>query len=186
MAALMRCRSCGYVTAAGKLKDTCPACGAPRKMLEPWTDPVSDRRRSLLEMGLHPMVIHFAVAFAASAFALSLFALAFPRFLAGLATNLLVVMTAVLPLAVLAGWAAGAFDGRLRFRRLATPLLARKMILGASVFLETLAAAAVLFAFGLEPTWARVAIAILLGVALGGVAVLAKIGVGLRDAELPG
>ena len=111
MVAMVRCRSCGYVAAAGKLKDACPACGAPRKMLEPWTDPVGERRRALLELGLHSMVVHFTVAFAASAFALSLFALALPGFLAGLATNLLVVMTAVLPLAVLAGWAAGVGKG---------------------------------------------------------------------------
>jgi rRNA maturation protein Nop10 len=186
MSSMSRCRSCGFVTAEGRLKDVCPACGAPRKMLEPWADPVSERRRALLELGLHPMVIHFTVAFAASAFALSLFALAFPRFLAGLATDVLIVMTAVLPLAVLAGWVAGAFDGRIRFRRVRTPLLVQKMIMGGSVFLETLATAALLFGFGLEPPWVRVATAVLLGLALGTVAVLAKIGVGLRDAKLPG
>jgi rRNA maturation protein Nop10 len=186
MSSMKRCRSCGYVTADAKLRDVCPACGVPRKMLEPWTDPVGEQRRALLELNLHPMVIHFTVAFAASAFALSLFALAFPRFLAGLATDVLVVTTAVLPLAVLAGWAAGAFDGRVRFRRVSSPLLVRKMLLGGSVFLETLAASALLFTFGLEPAWARVGIAVLLGLALGTVAVLAKIGVGLRGAELAG
>jgi hypothetical protein len=186
MAALMRCKSCGYVIAEGKLKDVCPACGVPRKMLEPWTDPVGERRRALLELGLHSMVVHFTVAFAASAFALSLFALVVPRFLAGLATNLLVVLTAVLPLAALAGWAAGAFDGRIRFRRLGTPLLTRKMLMGASVFFETLAAAALLFTVGFDPFWARIVIAALLGLALGAIAMLAKIGVGLRRAELPG
>jgi rubredoxin len=186
MAVMMRCRSCGYVVAEGKLKDACPACGVPRKMFEPWTDPVSARRRALLEMTLHPLVIHFTIAFTASAFALSLYSLAFPRFLAGLATNMLVVMTAVLPITVLAGMAAGIFDGKIRFRRATTPLLVRKMVMGASVFLETLAAATSLFAFGLDPMWVRVVIAVLLGVALGGVGVLAKIGGGLRGAKLPG
>ena len=182
----MRCRSCGYVAAGGKLKDVCPACGVPRKMFEPWTDPVGGKRQALLEMNLHPMVIHFTVAFTASTFALSLFSLFFPRFLAGLATNMLVVMTAVLPLTVLAGWAAGMVDGRIRFRRLATPLLVRKAVMGGSVFLETLAAAVLLFTFGLEPGWVRIAIAVLLGLSLGAVAVLAKIGVSLLCARSPG
>jgi rubredoxin len=186
MAAMMRCRSCGYVIAEGKLKDACPACGVPRKMFEPWNDPVSEKRRALLELDLHPIVIHFTVAFAASAFALSLFSLAFPRFLAGLATNVLVVMTAVLPIAVLAGWAAGVFDGKVRFRRVTTPLLVRKMAMGASVFLETLAAAVLMFAFGLDPLWVRIAIAVLLGLSLGTVAALSKIGVSLLGAKFPG
>jgi rubredoxin len=186
MNTMMRCRSCGYVITEGKLKDVCPACGVPRKMFEPWTDSVSGKRQALLEMGLHPMVIHFTAAFTASTFALSLFSLVFPRFLAGLATNMLVVMTAVLPLTVLAGWAAGVFDGRVRFRRATTPLLVRKMAMGGSVFLETLAAAVLMFSFGLDPMWVRIVIAILLGLSLGAVAVLAKIGVSLLGAKSPG
>jgi rubredoxin len=186
MNTMMRCKSCGYVIAEVKLKDVCPACGVPRKMFEPWTDPLSPKRRALLELELHPIVIHFTVAFTASAFALSLFSLAFPRFLAGLATNVLVVMTAVLPLAVLAGWAAGVFDGKIRFRRATTPLLARKMVMGGAVFLETLAAAVLLFVFGLDPLWARIVIAVLLGLALGEIAMLMKIGVGLLGATVSG
>jgi hypothetical protein len=186
MAAGIRCTSCGFVVAEGTVKGVCPACGAPRKSLEPWTDPVSPKRRALLDLNLHPLVIHFTVAFAASAFALSLFALLFPGFLAGLATDVFVVMTAVLPLAVLAGWTAGIVDGRIRFRRSATPLLLRKMVMGGSVFVETLAAAVLLLVFGLDPVWVRIVIAILLGVALGAVAMLAKIGAGLVGAKLPG
>jgi hypothetical protein len=186
MSAFLRCTSCGYVTAEAGVRGECPACGAPRKSLEPWTDPVSPKRHALLDLNLHPLVIHFTVAFAASAFALSLFALAFPRFLAGLATNVFVVMTAILPLAVLAGWAAGVVDGTIRFRRATTPLLLRKMAMGGSVFVETLAAAVLLLVFGLDPVWVRIVIAILLGVALGAVAMLAKIGAGLAGAKLPG
>jgi hypothetical protein len=155
-------------------------------MLEPWSDPVGPRRRALLDLNLHPLVIHFTVAFAASAFALSLFALVFPGLLAGLATDVFVVMTAVLPLAVLAGWGTGVVDGRIRFRRAATPLLLRKMAMGGSVFVETLAAAVLLLVIGLDPVWVRIVVAILLGAALGAVAMLAKVGAGLAGAKLPG
>lgn len=186
MGAMLRCQTCGYVIAEGKLKDACPACGALRKAFGPWTDPLGVRRRALLDLGLHPMVIHFTVAFAASAFALSLFALAVPRFLAGLATDVFVVMTALLPLATLAGGAAGVIDARIRFRRATTPLAVRKMAMGGSVFLETLAAAVLLFTVGLDPLWVRIVIAALLGLAVGAVALLAKIGVGLAEAKVPG
>ncbi len=186
MAAMMRCKSCGYTIAEEKLKDACPACGALRKMFEPWTDPLGPKRRALLEMELHPIVIHFTVAFSASAFALSLFSLAFPRFLAGLATNMFVVMAALLPLTVLAGWAAGVFDGKVRFRRVTTPLLVRKMVMAGAVFLESLAAAALMLAFGLDPAWVRVVMAVFLGLALGTVAMLAKVGMALAGAKLPG
>jgi hypothetical protein len=67
-----------------------------------------------------------------------------------------------------------------------TPLLLRKMVIGASVFVETLGAAVLLFAFGLDPLWVRIVIAVLLGLSLGSVAVLAKIGVALLGAKMPG
>jgi hypothetical protein len=95
-------------------------------------------------------------------------------------------MTAVLPLTVLAGWAAGMLDGRARFRRVNTPLLVRKMAMGGSVFLETLAADVLMFTFGLDRVWVRIAIAVLLGLSLGAVAVLAKIGASLLCAKSPG
>lgn len=186
MGAMLRCRTCEYVVAEGKLRDACPACGAPRKAFVPWTDPLGARRRAALDLGLHPIVIHFTVAFCASAFALSLFALAVPRFLAGLATDVFVVMTALLPVATLAGWAAGVIDARIRFRRATTPLAVRKMAMGGAVFLETLAAAVLLFTVGLDPLWTRIVVAALLGLAVGSVALLAKIGVGLVDAKVPG
>lgn len=186
MAAMLRCRSCGYVIAEAKLKGPCPACGFARKQFEPWTDPLAPRRRARLELELHPMVLHFTVAFTASAFALALFAIFFPGFLAGLAADLLLVMTAVLPVAVVAAVATGVFDGKIRFRRFTTPALVRKMAMGTSVLVETLAAAVLLFTFGLDPLWTRIVVAVLLGTALGAVAVLAKLGVGLREAVIPG
>lgn len=186
MAPMLRCRSCGYVIAEAKLKGPCPACGFARKQFAPWTDPLAPHRRARLDLALHPMVLHFAVAFTVSAFALALLAIFFPGFLAGLAGNLLLVMTAVLPVSVIAAVATGIFDGGVRFRRVTTPALVRKIAMGSSVFVETLAAAVLLFAFGLGPLWVRIVAAALLGTALGAVAVLAKLGEGLREAAIPG
>jgi len=51
---LMRCRSCGYVTEARRVGGVCPACGVPRKMMEPWKDSVSEQRRLFLWLDVHP------------------------------------------------------------------------------------------------------------------------------------
>ena len=76
MAELVKCKSCGYVMEAGKLHDSCPACGVPAKMFEPFTDPVSSKRRSILALHIHPVLVHFPQAFAFFLFALSAASLA--------------------------------------------------------------------------------------------------------------
>ncbi len=186
MAALVRCKSCGYIMAESRLGDRCPACGVPRKMFEPWTDPVSRERRRRLDLDLHPIVVHFTVTFTASALALDLLALVAPGLLGGLLSCVLLVVVAVLPLTVLAAWLAGAADGKVRFRRLSTPLLVRKMMIGGAMFLCSAAAAAVVVAAGLEPAWTRIALAVLLAVAAGFAVVLSRAGKGLLGANFPG
>ncbi len=68
---LVRCRVCNYVTAESKLGDRCPACGAPRAVFEPYTDRISGRRRKILDLHLHLIVIHFPQAFSAAVLALA-------------------------------------------------------------------------------------------------------------------
>ncbi len=80
MAELLRCKSCGYIVEAGRVGEVCPACGVPRKMMEPWKDPLSQRRRFLLGLDLHPIVDHFSVSFSACAVVVALFLLLFPGF----------------------------------------------------------------------------------------------------------
>ncbi|MCK7505218.1 MAG: hypothetical protein MZV70_14775 [Desulfobacterales bacterium] len=64
MANLMRCKACGFVTDQGNIKDVCPACGVPAKMFEPYTNPVSLKRRKILDLHTHPVLVHFPQAFA--------------------------------------------------------------------------------------------------------------------------
>ena len=47
---------------AGKLGDVCPACGLPRKVFEPYRERVSINRLRLLNLDLHPIVIHLSQA----------------------------------------------------------------------------------------------------------------------------
>jgi hypothetical protein len=92
----------------------------------------------------------------------------------------------VLPVAVLASFVSGLFDGRIRFRRTTTPLLKKKQLLGALFFAATAAAAVLTFAVGPFVTWVRIVNAVLLA---GGVICavgLTRIGRGLLSAISPG
>jgi uncharacterized membrane protein len=186
MAELMRCKSCGYVAEAGAVGDVCPACGVPRKMMEPWKDPVSEKRRLLLSFDIHPIVVHFSVSFVASAFVLSLFVLVFPGLFRETVAGILRALEGVLPLAVIASFVTGLFDGTIRFRRTTTPLLKRKQLFGLVFFVTTAAAAVFSFAVGPYETWVRVADALLLAGGVASAAGLGRIGSRLLPALFPG
>ena len=186
MAELMRCKSCGYVTEAARLGEVCPACGVPRKMMESWKDPVSEKRRMFLGLDIHPIVDHFSVSFAASAFVLALFVLIFPSLFRQTATGVLRGFIGILPLAVIASFVTGLFDAKVRFRRTTTPLLTRKKVLGLIFFLSTAAAAVITFVAGPYETWVRILDAVLLANAVLCAAGLGRIGKGLLEAIFPG
>ncbi len=130
----LKCKACGYVIDEKKLGDVCPACGVPRTAFEPWTDDVSARRRTILNLNLHPISLHFPQAFSAMIPVFILADLLFPLpfgLEASQAARLLSVL--VFP-AALAAFSAGLIDGNIRFKRVGTPALIRKIIIG-SVFL---------------------------------------------------
>jgi peptidoglycan/LPS O-acetylase OafA/YrhL len=186
MAELMRCRSCGYVTEAGKVGDACPACGVPRKMMDPWKDPVSERRRLFLWLDVHPIVDHFSVSFAASAFVLALVVLILPDFFPETLTDIFRGFVGVLPLAVIVSFVTGIFDARVRFRRSSTPVLIRKKLLGLAFFVFSVFAAAVVFFVGPYVPWARLVDAIVLSAGVVCAVRLGRLGQGLLQAIFPG
>jgi uncharacterized membrane protein len=186
MAQLLRCRSCGYVIEESKAGDVCPACGVPRKMLEPWTDPVSEKRRKLLKFDIHPILVHYPVAFTVTALVACLFSLVFPEVLRQGVTALLRALLAALPLVTAVAFCAGLLDGKIRFRKVTTPLLVRKIILGCVLFASTLAACLLTFLVGPYVPWVRIADALLLAAGLGAATGLGLIGSGLVHALFPG
>jgi uncharacterized membrane protein len=186
MAELMRCKSCGYVTEAGKVGEVCPACGVPRKMMEPWKDPVSEKRRLMLSFDIHPIVVHFSISFVASAFVLALFVLVFPGLFRETVTGILRALEGVLPLAVIASFLTGLFDGTIRFRRTTTPLLKNKQLFGLAFFVTTAAAAILTFVVGPYETWVRIVDAVLLAGGVGCAVGLGRIGSRLLPALFPG
>jgi uncharacterized membrane protein len=186
MAEFLRCRACGYIVEASRVKAVCPACGAARKGMEAWKDPVDRGRRLLLSLDIHPIIIHFSMAFICSALVLALVSLAFPATYPQTVAGLLVIFTAVLPVAVLAAFLSGLLDARGRFRRVTTPALARKIVFGGVLFCVTCAAAFLTLSVGTEVPWALAAVTGLLACGVVCAAVLGRIGKGLLAALLPG
>ncbi len=186
MAELLRCKSCGYIVEAGRVGEVCPACGVPRKMMEPWKDPLSQRRRFLLGLDLHPIVDHFSVSFSACAVVVALFLLLFPGFSGGPAGNIARVFIGVLPLAVVASYLSGLYDGKLRFRKTSTPVLRRKKLLGIFFFVFAAGAAALTFAFDPFQPWVRAGNVVLEAAGVVCAFLLGRTGKDLLNALFPG
>ena len=186
MAELLRCKSCGYVVEVAKVGEVCPACGVPRKMMEAWKDPVSDRRRMILGLDIHPIILHFSISFCASAFVLALVALVLPALYPEQVAGILKAFLGVLPLAVIASFLSGLLDGKVRFRRTNTPALSRKKLLGGSFFVLTVAAAALAFVVGPYIAWVRGVNVVLLAAGVLCSGSLARLGKGLLHSAFPG
>jgi hypothetical protein len=155
-------------------------------MMEPWKDPVSAGRRLVLWLDLHPIIDHFTVSFAASAFALSLVVLVLPDFHQKTVRDIILGFSGVLPVSVAASFLSGLLDARVRFRRTGTPLLNRKKVLGAALFVFSAAAAAIVIFVGPYEGWARPVDAALLGAAVTASVSLGRLGQGLLPAIFPG
>lgn len=139
MGKLVRCKVCGYIMEEGKLGDVCPACGALSKVFEPYEDPISERRRRILKMDLHPIAVHFSVAFAASLVVITIVSSVAKGRVEELFTATTKIMTFFTPIMVLASFLTGLVDGKIRFRRLdRSPILKRKIVLGIVLFLSTI------------------------------------------------
>jgi ribosomal protein L37E len=186
MANLIRCKACGYVTEEGKIKDVCPACGVPAKMFEPYTDLVSEKRRMLLGLHVHPIIVHFP-----QSFAFSLLALAVLSFFVG--TDIKVaflytiqVISFFLPWVLLLSLLTGMLDAQTRFRRLTTPFLKMKIIIGLVFFIVSFIMAAVSLTMQLATSSAMALFIVLAVIAAGCSFPLGIIGSKLTEAKFPG
>jgi hypothetical protein len=121
--------------AAGKLGDKCPACGALRVAFEPTTDKVSERRRKILKLTLHPIAVHFPQTFVVAVLVL----LFTPPVFGGKAEDLflctLKFSALFLPVLTAAAFGIGLIDGKTRFKKIGrSPILKRKIVLGILFF----------------------------------------------------
>ena len=186
MANLIRCKACGYVTSEGKLKDICPACGVPAKMFAPYTDPVSEKRRMILELHIHPIVVHFP-----EAFTMTLFILAGLSYFASAAIKealfvSIQVISFLLPCFVVLSFLTGLFDGKIRFRKVTTPFLKKKIIISVFFLIISIVLAFVAFSGQLPVSPVREYFIVLSLIAVACGAGLGLLGGHLMDAKFPG
>jgi hypothetical protein len=187
MKELIRCKSCGFVMEKGRrLHGKCPACGVPDKMFEPYTEKVAPFREFVLSLDLHPVFVHFPQAFSATILVLSLLAMMAAGVFRDNVRATVSVLCFALPFTVLCAFAAGLVDGKIRFRRVTTPLLVTKMIFGSGFFLLSIA---LFFVVLLHPGFGPhsvLAVAVLSLASVGCASFLGKIGTSLLNSKFPG
>jgi hypothetical protein len=113
---------------AGKLGDVCPACGLPRKVFEPYRERVSLNRLKILNLDLHPIVIHLSQAMVIAIPLLAILINTFENFYPELLKNVLIFSVFVFPFTLIFAIITGIIDGLTRFKTLKTPLLRVKII----------------------------------------------------------
>ncbi|MGO8692909.1 MAG: rubredoxin-like domain-containing protein [Rectinemataceae bacterium] len=186
MANYVKCKSCGYIMEASKLGDRCPACGVSAKIFEPYDDKVSEKRRRLMDIHIHPIVVHFPQAFVAFLVPVGIVLLIGAGAIRSLLLDTATVLGVILPFAVAAAISAGLFDGKLRFRRLDTPSLRRKILLGSFFFVVSCASALIVLLTGLGTGASLAAFTLLNAIGLGTAVLLGLIGTPLFFAKFPG
>ena len=134
MAKLLRCKACGFIIKEGKLGDRCPACGVPRTSFEPYEENISEKRKKILDMDLHPIVVHFPQAFSVFIFLLTVITFIFPSFLRSQIRCAIPILAIFLPIAVIGAILSGALDGKTRFKKIKTPHLIKKITFGTIFF----------------------------------------------------
>lgn len=139
MKELVRCKPCGYVMEAGKLKDVCPACGMPAKAFEPYRERVALNRLFVLSLDMHPIAIHLSQTFVFLIPALMLFTRFFPNFQYEMFTNVLQFSLYAFPLTLIASIATGISDGLFRFKTLTPPILRLKIIFSSIIIVLAVA-----------------------------------------------
>ncbi len=128
------CKACGYITYEGDFTE-CAACGAPARVFEPYDDRVSEGRRAWLDKHVHPIIVHAPQALGFLLLLLLAVYFVQVQFMKGgsLAAMLLptiLVMSVLLPITVFGGMLSGMIDGKIRFKKISTILLRRKIVLG--------------------------------------------------------
>ncbi|TXT62754.1 MAG: conserved membrane protein of unknown function [Promethearchaeota archaeon] len=134
------CGVCGYISSNKDHFNQCPACGAPISVFKPYEYNVSEKRLTVLNVHIHPVMTHFPGSFAV--IQLLLFILSFfnlnlsgiPLGYGGVLDFFIVIFPAVVLLTML----TGILDGKLRYQQIQTPHLKKKVILGISLFMVSL------------------------------------------------
>jgi uncharacterized membrane protein/rubredoxin len=130
MKTYVRCKACGFIMDENHVEDQCPACGLPKTVFEPYTKKISPRRTFLIDQHIHPISVHFPQVFIVAIFFMLSLAFWLEAPLRGEFLIVAKFSILALPFSVLLGFVTGLFDGKIRFKKLKTPLLIRKAVVG--------------------------------------------------------
>jgi len=150
MLELVRCKPCGYVSRKDALRRVCPACGASLSAFEPYEDRVSASRRFILNLDLHPIVVHVPQTFATLLPGLALVAMLFPALYPAEIVAVVCFMTLVLPVTVVGAIISGLIDGKVKFKRFSVPLVVRKIVIGAILLIVSTVSAVIVLVGGFQ------------------------------------
>lgn len=181
MKELVRCKPCGYVMEAGKLKDVCPACGMPAKAFEPYRERVALNRLFVLSLDLHPIAIHLSQTFVFLIPGLIIFTRLFPGIQNELFTHVIRFSIYAFPLTLISAVLTGILDGLFRFKTLTPPLLRLKIIFSSIIIVL----ASAMFFVARDGNYSIVTILLSLG-CLACAVRLGLLGKHLIDVILPG
>lgn len=160
MRSYIKCNVCGYIGEDGKVKQVCPACGAPLSSFEHYEYEINEKRLSNLNMHLHPILVHFPISISVLSFLFLLIA-----FIMKNGTNsewILIekIISIILPFTIIAAMAAGLFDAKSRLRDAVGRLQRQKIQLG-TFFLVVSCLSAILINYEVFTLLGRVAILLL-------------------------
>ena len=137
-----------------------------------------------MSIDIHPIILHIPQGVSAIIPFFALLSMIVPLHYAVRLTAAVEMLVFLLPLSVFGAFISGVFDGKVRFKKISTPALKKKMILGAALFVVTAAMLYIQIAGGVEAM--LLPITFLSVFALGLQAILARIGIKLMFAYMPG
>ncbi len=129
----IQCKACKYIMTEDSNYEVCPACGVPRSAFESYEDKVSYKRRKIINLHLHPIMVHFPQAISTLIPPAILFTYIMPYFGKELFSTA-IVLSLVLPASVIPAILAGLIDGKTRFKKLGTPHMRHKIYLAIILF----------------------------------------------------
>ena len=181
----LKCSACGFIIKKPQLGEVCPACGAKRAAFKEFEPKISEKRRKLLDLHIHPIMTHFSNGLSTLIFLLVLGTLVLPNFYRIRILDTIFILSLLLPPFVILTMLAGMLDGKTRFKQVTTPHLVKKLIFGSIFVALSFILALVALLSGISEAELWIVLFLSLSCILCG-GFLAKIGGSLLCSKLPG
>ncbi len=178
---LMICSVCGYIINEGYKGDVCPACGVAKTAFQPYVDKMSPKRRKILNLHIHNILVHFPQAFSL----LMLFLIVMSLFLKESSKfdfmTTFKILSFFLPFSVVVSIISGVIDGKTRFKRITTPILKKKITVAILFFIFSIGVVLLLNVSTIAP-----AVLLRLLIVLTGICALCSLFLGYNGGRLSG